>query len=111
MRYILNSAVVTSPGDYRYTLLTVDEARSWVSDGPYLSTMGYQETAELAQEILGAPVPMNRVMIRMEPGDEALVVRINLPPGSPRLNPRDKGRLREVLRQQQIEIGLLKRTA
>lgn len=28
MRYILNSAVITSPGDYSYRLISVDEAKS-----------------------------------------------------------------------------------
>jgi hypothetical protein len=48
----------------------------------------------------------------MAPGDEALVIRIVLPPGSPRIDPADKGRLGEIIRTPGlVELGLLRRIA
>jgi hypothetical protein len=108
-RYILNSAVVTSPGDYRYTLLTVEEAREWLQRGPYQSTVTYEETAQLASAMLGATITPKRITVRMKPGDEALVVRISLPEGSPRIRLEEKGRLGERLRCHKIELGVLVR--
>ena len=32
-RYILNSAVITNPGTYTYTLLTVEQAKDWLAKG------------------------------------------------------------------------------
>ena len=110
-RYILNSAVITAPGVYEYQVTTVERAREWARQGPFVSTIGYQETAAFASELLGVGVPMNRRTITMAPGDEALVVRIVLPPGSPRIDPADKGRLGELILDGHFELGLLCRIA
>ncbi len=109
MRYLLNSAVVTAPGRYTYRLVTPQEAREWAARGPYASTLGYAETAALASEILGVPVPVDRRVIRMAPGDEALVIRLALPPGSPRIDPADKGRLGQAVLAGHVELGVLTR--
>lgn len=71
--------------------------------------IGYQETADALSELLGAPVPVSRVSIRMEPGDEALVFRLVLPPGTPRIAPEDKGRIRAAVVAGHWELGLLQR--
>jgi hypothetical protein len=81
MRYILNSAVITAPGTYEYRVIDRNLARAWAGQGPFVSTIGYPETAAFAGEILDVPVPANRIMVSMVPGDEALVVRLVLPPG------------------------------
>lgn len=110
MRYLLNSAVITAPGVYSYSLITPDEAREWYyEDLPPTSTIGYAETAAALTELLGTEVLTNRVQIRMEPDDSALVFRIVLPPGSERIDPRDKGRLGQLLRAGHYELGLLER--
>jgi hypothetical protein len=111
MRYLLNSAVITAPGRYSYRLVTPEEARAWAAQGPWVSTLGYAETAALASEVLGVPVPMDRRTIRMEAGDEALVIRLALPPGSPRIDPKDKGRLGQAILAGHIELGVLVREA
>lgn len=109
-RYILNSAVITAPGVYEYRLISPQEAKAWFYSGERpLSTIGYEETAAALSEMLGAPVPVNRVTIKMEPGDEALVFRLVLPPGTPRIDPKDKGRIMQVLINGYWELGLLKR--
>ena len=109
MRYILNSAVITAPGDYRYRLLTTEEAREWAEGGPWISTVGYEQTAEALSLLLGQPVPVDRRVIVMVPGDEALVFRLVFPPGTPRIDPADKGRLREEVLAGHFELGLLMR--
>jgi hypothetical protein len=109
MRYLLNSAVVTAPGRYTYLLLTPDEARAWAEEGEFVSTIGYPETAAVAANILGRPVTIDRRTVKMQVGDEALVIRLALPAGSPRINPNDKGRLGEAVVAGHVEIGLLTR--
>lgn len=136
MQYVLNSAVLTAFGEFRYTALSPSQAKSWLTtcecdhssgqiDGQtcrtcrgsgyrWTSTMGYQETASALEELMGftpGTIPVNRVQIAMEPGDSALVFRLMFPPGTPRLDPQDKGRLREHLRAQHWELGLLVRLA
>lgn len=112
-RYILNSAVITSEGTYTYRLIRPHEAVDWMAaDPPPLSTIGYAETAAALEELVGVPVAVDRRTIEMQPGDEALVFRLRLPPGSPRIDPRDKGRLGALVRDPSVvELGVLRRTA
>ncbi|MEM0288102.1 MAG: DUF1874 domain-containing protein [Nitrososphaerota archaeon] len=109
MRYILNSAVITSYGTYVYEPMTVEEAKRWAKNGPFISTIGYEETAAVLSQLLQIPIQVNRTTIKMEVGDEALVFRIVLPPGSPRIDPQDKGRIANVISSNQWELGLLSR--
>ncbi|MEM2674736.1 MAG: DUF1874 domain-containing protein [Candidatus Hadarchaeales archaeon] len=110
MRYILNSAVITAPGTYSYQLLTPEEARRWFYSGPKpISTIGYAETSAALSQLLGAEIETNRITITMEPGDEALVFRLILPPGTPRIAPEEKGRIAEHVRAGHWELGLLRR--
>jgi hypothetical protein len=109
MRYVLNSAVITAPGRYEYRLLTADQAREWAKAGAFNSTIGYEQTAEALGQILGCPVAVNRTTIQMTPGDEAIVFRLALPPGTPRIDPSDKGRLSQAVLAGYYELGLLVR--
>jgi len=111
MKYILNSAVITSPGRYEYQLIDVAAATAWLASGGWQSTIGYAETAEALSELTGIEIPVNRATIRMEPGDEALVFRLIVPPGSRRIDPSTKGGLGREFILQHAEIGMLKREA
>jgi hypothetical protein len=112
-RYLLNSAVITAPGLFDYKLVSPDEAREWYRSGPEpISTIGYAETAAALGELLGVIVPVDRRTVRMtDVRDEALVFRLVLPPGSPRIDPADKGRLGAEILAGHYELGLLVRCA
>ena len=110
MRYILNSAVITAPGTYTYRLMNPDEAREWATLG-FESAVGYEQTAEALTELLGVPVAVHRIFVDMAAGDEALVFRLKLPHGSPRIEPQDKGRLSDAIIAGHFELGLLYREA
>lgn len=75
--YILNSAVITSPGTYEYCLMSIEDAKKWLVDNPMCeSAIGYPETAQALQLITGIEIPVNRKQIIMQVGDEALVFRL-----------------------------------
>ncbi len=105
MRYILNSAVITTPGTYEYRLIETGEAISWLSS-EFISTIGYQETADALASIAGRHIPVNRKMIKMEACDEALVFRLTV-----RLtDPTVKGRINDrnwII--ENSEIGILRK--
>jgi hypothetical protein len=106
MRYILNSAVITTPGDYNYRLVSPDEARTWFESGPVESTIGYQETADALSVILGAEIPVNRQMVKMADGDEALIFRLTVRLADPAV----KGRVNDPeWLLQHSEIGILQK--
>lgn len=109
--YLLNSAVITAPGRYVYRLVSPELAKAWASMGaaPPISTIGYAQTAAALSEILGWKVRVHRCTIKMAPGDEALVFRLVLPPGSQRIDPGDKGRLSKAIMAGHFELGILTR--
>lgn len=97
--YILNSAVLTAFGTYRYTPLAPEEAARLLSGG-FISAIGHPETARVASELLGVEIPVNRIEVKMEPGDRAVVVRLrHRPPAGAEISasPED------------YELGLLER--
>jgi len=110
MRYLLTSAVITKPGDYSYRLIGADEARAWLAGGDYYSTVKYPETAKAIHKILGVLPPCRDEIIAMEPGDEALVFRLHLPPRWKRPPEDRKGSLGVHFLSQHCEIGILTRT-
>lgn len=111
MRYLLNSAVITSPGQYDYRPLSIEQARAWIDAGAYRSTIRYQETANALASLIGRPVAVRNETITMRPGDEALVFRLVFPPGANRLAVDMKGMLDTQFVLDNCEIGLLKRIA
>jgi len=111
--YILNSAVITSPGVYRYTLLQPHKAvkllRVWsdpdIFPDPPISCIGYEETAEAMAVLLNYRPEINRQTIKMMPGDQALVFRL-----TKRLSQAEmKGKLGISPILNNCEIGLLER--
>ncbi len=71
--------------------------------------MGYVETVEALRVLTGVDVPLNRKLIKMQPGDEALVFRIAFPPGAERPDPAKKGNIGVGTILIFSEFGILKR--
>lgn len=112
MLYLLNSAVVTLPGTYRYRHVGPAEARLIYHTTPpdeRRSGVGYRETARVMETILGlrpGEIPVVRTTTLMQPGDRAIVFRLTerLPDAAM------KGRLTEAeLIAWPHELGLLER--
>lgn len=111
-RYLLNSAVITAPGDYRYTLIEGDvaaTATAWLDGGPFQSGIRYPDTAQALREITGVSVRVAELTFAMQPGDEALVFRLHFPPGTPRVPDKQKGKFSVAFLLQHCEFGILKR--
>lgn len=105
MKYILNSAVITAPGLYRYHHVPLESAIAWLRAGRWVSTIGYRETAEALERLTGISIPVNRRQIKMEPGDTALVFRLTC-----RLDdPRTKGVVGVDFIREHSEIGILRK--
>lgn len=106
VKYILSAGVITGFGTWKYDPLTVDEAQNFVTSGDFTSAIGYAETAQVLSEIVGVEVPVNRILVDLMPGDQALVIRAK---GGYRFNPADKGNLTPDFIRDHIELGLLQR--
>lgn len=76
MRYLLNSPVLTDYGDYRFEgPLSLADAQDFAA-ATTQSAIGHPATAEYLSAQLGRPVPLQRSAIRMQAGDQALVLRL-----------------------------------
>lgn len=110
MRFLFSSAVITAPGTYRYRLITLPEARQWIEAGPYYSTIRYAETATALAALVGRKVETRNEIVKMNPGDEALIFRLVFPPGTRGLPTDSKGKVSVSFILDNCEIGVLERT-
>ncbi len=84
MRYLLNSPVITHYGDYRFEgPVPLAAARAFAAQRPQ-SAIGHAGAAQFLSAQLGMAVACQRVAVRMQPGDQALVLRLldRLPEGA-----------------------------
>ena len=102
MIYLLNTPILTDYGVYDFSKIDGRDVKSFLEIG-FTSAIGHQGTADLLSNLLGIPVPMNRIAIKMEEGDVALVFRLKnrLPEGTV-LSESGLGKL-------DYEFGLLRR--
>ncbi len=105
MYYVLNSPVITGQGTYKYELITIGEAAAWLKSREWTSTVGYEETASVMSELFGIAIPVNRINIKMQSGDEALVFRLVKRLESALL----KGSVSEEFIKNNFEIGVLQK--
>ena len=100
--YLLNTPILTEYGEYSFKKISKEEAIEEMGYG-FVSAIGHEGTANLMSQLTGMTIPVNRVAIKMQPGDKAVVFRVltRLPEG--------KVLSYEELSQIPYEFGLLQR--
>jgi hypothetical protein len=81
MAYLLmNTATIPHGGIFTYKVITEKDAARWLRDhgDAAHSFIGYQQTADRIRSLWHRPamIPLNRAKCVMQPGDQALVVRL-----------------------------------
>lgn len=74
---ILNTSILTAAGSYTLQDITVEEARELVEDNNLDSAVGHASTAQVMTTLLGVEIPTNRQLFVQQPGQQALVFKLN----------------------------------
>ena len=76
--YLLSSPVI-DPAEVPLTILVQElsnaEAREWLAPG-FESAVGHASTASLLSQLLGLPVPENRIAVKLRPGDKVVALKL-----------------------------------
>jgi len=72
---ILNTSILTNFGSFNYEPLTLEDAKSLISEG-FDSAVGHQSTCDVLSSLLGQEIKMNRVQYSQQIGDTALVFKL-----------------------------------
>lgn len=74
---ILNTSILTAAGEYKLSDISLNEAREIVAENVIDSAVGHQSTSEIMTTLLGREIPVNRQMFEQQPGQYALVFKLN----------------------------------
>lgn len=74
---ILNTSILTAAGSYTLRDITVEEARELAEDNDLDSAVGHASTAQVMTALLGVEIPANRQLFVQQPGQQALVFKLN----------------------------------
>ena len=58
--------------------ISLEEAKSLLREGEYISAVGHESTARVMSALLGVDIPPNRVSITLQPGDRVLVFQLSV---------------------------------
>ena len=83
MNYILNSPILTNFGTYSFQKINLLKAKDILTKRKFVSAIGHESTAIFVSEILGIEIPLDRVAVKMQPGDTAIIFHLldRLPEG------------------------------
>lgn len=107
MKYILNSPILTEYGLFQFTKIDDLKTAKEFVEGEFVSAIGHQGTAELLTNLLNREIKANRLQIKMNKGDEALVVRLKIRLEEGRILSYEE--VRKLYEEGNIELGIIKR--
>lgn len=74
---ILNTSILTAAGEYVLNDIDLDTAKDLASKNDLDSAVGHASTAQFMTELLGVEIPVNRQQFFQQPGQQALVFKLN----------------------------------
>lgn len=74
---VLNTSILTVPGNYTLQDISIEEARELVRDNELDSAVGHESTARVLTTMLGVEIPANRQLFQHAVGQRALVFKLS----------------------------------
>lgn len=74
---VLNTSILTASGRFELEDISLDLAKKLVSENEFDSAVGHASTAQIMTALLGVEIPVNRQMFVQQPGQSALVFKLN----------------------------------
>lgn len=75
---LLNASVLTDFGSYDFKEITVEQAKLLVNrPAGFASAIGHRSTAQILSNLLEVKVPEHRVRLHQQPGQDAVVFKLN----------------------------------
>jgi len=73
------AAIITADGTYDCKTISLTQARTLLATygNEVNSAIGHESTAQILSDLLEVPVPVNRQLYEQEPGETALVFKLN----------------------------------
>lgn len=73
---LLNTSILTAPGDYSLGAISLEDAKDIATSCTLDSAIGHASTAQIMTTLLGVDVPVNRQMFAQEVGQRCLVFKL-----------------------------------
>lgn len=73
---LLNTSIITGFGQFDYSPSELSEVKNLLAESAFQSAIGHQATADILSDLLGRPVPVNRINYAQQPGDVAIVFKL-----------------------------------
>lgn len=74
---ILNTSILTTAGNYELKNISLEEARNLALENELDSAVGHVSAAEIMTTLLGVEIQVNRKFFVQQPGQQALVFKLN----------------------------------
>ena len=73
--YLLNSPIIPTKKNIVVAIrnISLDDAKKLVQNQKFISAVGHDVTARVLSTLLGVEVPVNRIQVYFDEGDEAIV--------------------------------------
>lgn len=74
--YLLNTPVLTNYGTFKFEPIGLKEIKTLLEQTQFISAIGHQGAADFLSILFEREIPMNRISVQMQQGDQAIVLRL-----------------------------------
>ena len=73
---LLNAAVLTANGTFKLSNISLDDVKEMLTEENIISAVGHSATADIMTELVGITIPTNRIQVKQEAGQNAIIFKL-----------------------------------